>query len=50
MLGSEGYYEHLRDAAVRYDSRWVPYPFQDNLHALSTADKADCLAGLVDAH
>jgi len=49
ILGSDGYYEHRRDAAIQYGSHWVPYPFQDHLQALPGDVRTECLAGLVEA-
>ena len=48
-LEPDGWVEHVREAWVRLDSVWVPYPFQNNLHRLPAARRADCLAGLVSA-
>lgn len=42
-------HEHDRSSYVRVDSRWVPYPFQNNLRYLSPEDAYDCLVGLIDA-
>jgi protoporphyrinogen oxidase len=41
------YLEHQREAWVRYGSRWVPYPFQNNIRRLPPPDLARCFAGLV---
>lgn len=43
------YLEHQREAWVRYGSRWVPYPFQNNIRRLPPPDLARCFAGLVRA-
>ena len=42
-------HEHDRSSYVRVDSRWVPYPFQNNLRYLAPEDAYDCLVGLIDA-
>jgi protoporphyrinogen oxidase len=38
--------DHERSSYVRYDDRWVPYPFQNNLHHLPEAVRDECLEGL----
>jgi len=48
-LQPDGWVEHVREAWIRLDGMWVPYPFQNNLHRLPAARRADCLAGLVSA-
>jgi protoporphyrinogen oxidase len=47
-LGDE-VYEHDRSSYVRFDGRWVPYPFQNNLRYLDPAAALDCVLGLLDA-
>jgi protoporphyrinogen oxidase len=37
---------HERESWIRIKGRYVPYPFQNNLHRLDPADRADALAGL----
>jgi len=37
---------HERESWIWIDGRFVPYPFQNNLHRLSDRDCADALAGL----
>ena len=46
MLPREEWIEHERHAFVRVMQRWVPYPFQNNIHHLPEAECAECLAGL----
>jgi len=41
--------EHEREAWIHVHGRFVPYPFQYNLHHLPTAVRDACLAGLRDA-
>ena len=41
--------KHKRGSHVYLDGRYVPYPFQLNLHRLSPAHQLRCLDGLVDA-
>lgn len=41
--------EHERSSYVLVGDRWVPYPFQNNLHHLGPEDAYDCLLGLIQA-
>lgn len=34
---------------VRFNHKWVPYPFQNNIAALEPEEKVKCLEGLIDA-
>jgi protoporphyrinogen oxidase len=47
-LGRE-WLEHEREAWVWFRDRFVPYPFQNNLHRLDAADVEPALAGLEEA-
>ena len=47
LLG-DAWLEHVREAWVRMRSRWVPYPFQNNMWRLPEDDLVACLRGLVD--
>ena len=49
-LGPDGWIEHRRESWIRFKNRWVPYPFQLNLHRLDPADRDRCLAGLQAAN
>ncbi len=40
---------HERSSYVRFDARWVPYPFQNNLRYLPEEVTAECLEGLAEA-
>ena len=40
---------HDRSSYVRFDDRWVPYPFQNNLRYLPEEVISDCLEGLATA-
>jgi protoporphyrinogen oxidase len=40
---------HDRSSYVRFDDRWVPYPFQNNLRYLPKDLVAECLEGLAAA-
>lgn len=42
-------YEHERSSYVRFDGRWIPYPFQNNLGYLDPEVAYECLIGLADA-
>ena len=42
-------YSHDRSSYVRFDDRWVPYPFQNNLRYLPGEVAYECLLGLVEA-
>ena len=41
--------EHERSSYVRFDGRWVPYPFQNNLRYLAPQEAYECLVGLIEA-
>ncbi|KAK6189445.1 hypothetical protein LQW54_013265 [Pestalotiopsis sp. IQ-011] len=49
LPGEEDWCRHQRISYIRYKGRWVPYPFQNNLSALSVDDQVTCLGGLIDA-
>lgn len=42
-------YHHDRSSYVRFNDRWVPYPFQNNLRHLPPAEAYECVEGLIDA-
>jgi UDP-galactopyranose mutase len=42
-------WHHDRSSYVRFDDRWIPYPFQHNLRHLPPEVTYDCLLGLIDA-
>lgn len=44
-LGPEGWLTHERESWVRMRNRWIPYPFQYNLHRLASEDRKRCLEG-----
>jgi len=48
-LGPSGWFEHERESWVRLLNTWVPYPFQNNIHRLPPEERADCIAGLIEA-
>jgi protoporphyrinogen oxidase len=44
------WYHHQRISYVRYKGAWVPYPFQNNIAALTDKDdQVKCLEGMIDA-
>ncbi|MGH7143041.1 MAG: protoporphyrinogen/coproporphyrinogen oxidase [Planctomycetota bacterium] len=45
-LGDKGWYTHQRESWVWLQKRFVPYPFQNNIHRLDLDDRDACLAGL----
>ena len=49
LLGVDGWLYHDRESWVWIRDRFVPYPFQLNLHRLPEADRAACLRGLEEA-
>jgi protoporphyrinogen oxidase len=49
LLGADGWLYHERESWVWLRSRFVPYPFQLNLHRLPEADQARCVRGLITA-
>lgn len=34
---------------IRFDGKWVPYPFQNNIAVLPTEEKAKCMDSLIEA-
>lgn len=48
-LGPEGWYTHQRESWVWIKKRFVPYPFQNNLHRLDPEDRWACVEGLLEA-
>ena len=48
FLGSDGWLHHERESWVWIRDRFVPYPFQNNIHHLPKADLDKCLQGLVE--
>ncbi|MFN2525865.1 MAG: NAD(P)/FAD-dependent oxidoreductase [Actinomycetota bacterium] len=47
-MGDEVYH-HERSSYIRFDDRWVPYPFQNNLRYLPEEVAYECLLGLIEA-
>ena len=47
-MGDEVYH-HERSSYVRFDDRWVPYPFQNNLRHLPPEVAYECVTGLIEA-
>lgn len=46
---AEDWYEHQRVSYVRYEGRWVPYPFQNNISVLPKEEQVKCIGSLIDA-
>jgi protoporphyrinogen oxidase len=44
------YCEHQREAWIRLKSRWIPYPFQNNIRHLPPEDVHACLVGLAQVY
>src|SRR4029078_5515526 len=49
LLGADGWLVHDRESWVWLRDRFVPYPFQLNLHRLADDDRDACLRGLEEA-
>ena len=49
LLGVDGWYYHDRESWVWLKERFVPYPFQLNLHRLPEDDLWTCVRGLISA-
>jgi protoporphyrinogen oxidase len=48
-LGKDGWYEHERSSWIWIKNRFVPYPFQNNIHRLEAQDSLMCLEGMREA-
>ena len=48
-LGADGWLTHQRESWVWIRNRFVPYPFQNNLHRLDPAERLQCVRGLWEA-
>jgi protoporphyrinogen oxidase len=49
LIGEDGWYRHERESWVWVRGRFVPYPFQLNVHRLPEEDAGRALAGLIGA-
>jgi len=49
LLWASGWLHHERESWIRALDRWVPYPFQNNIHHLPPEVCARCLEGLISA-
>ena len=47
FLSTEGWFNHQRESWVWIRDRFVPYPFQNNIHHLPADELNHCLQGLV---
>lgn len=45
-LGKDGWLYHARESWIWIKNRFVPYPFQNNLHRLDPEDRDRCVEGL----
>lgn len=48
FLGTDGWLNHQRESWVWMRDRFIPYPFQNNIHRLPADDLDKCLQGLVE--
>ncbi len=48
-LGKDGWLHHVRESWVWMRDRFIPYPFQYNLHRLPKEEKWTCVQGLLKA-
>ena len=48
-LGKDGWFNHERESWIWIKNRFVPYPFQLNLHRLDPEDRDRCVRGLREA-
>lgn len=48
FLGKDGWLHHQRESWVWMRDRFIPYPFQNNIHRLPPEDLDKCLQGLVE--
>ncbi len=48
-LGKDDWLSHVRESWIWIRNRFVPYPFQNNLHRLDPEDCWRCVEGLLDA-
>ena len=42
-------FHHERSSYIRFQDRWVPYPFQNNLRYLPPEPAYECILGLIEA-
>lgn len=47
-MGDEVFH-HERSSYIRFEDRWVPYPFQNNLRYLPPEVAYECILGLIEA-
>jgi protoporphyrinogen oxidase len=47
-LGQDGWLHHQRESWIWMRDRFIPYPFQYNLHRLPPAEQWDCVRGLLE--
>jgi len=44
------WFDHQRESWVWMQDRWIPYPFQNNIHRLPTEVMKECLNGLIEIY
>jgi len=49
-LGTDGWLHHQRESWVWIRDRFIPYPFQNNVHRLPPDDLYKCLEGLLEVN
>jgi len=49
-LGEDGWFNHERESWVWLLDRFVPYPFQNNIHRLPIEARWKCLQGLIELY
>jgi protoporphyrinogen oxidase len=47
-LGKDGWLHHQRESWIWMRDRFIPYPFQYNLHRLPAAEQWECVRGLLE--
>jgi len=50
LLGKDGWWYHERESWIWIRERFVPYPFQNNIHRLPEREKWQCLQGLIELY
>jgi len=48
-LGKDGWLHHVRESWIWMRGRFIPYPFQYNLHRLPPDERWECARGLLEA-
>ncbi|GAB4146525.1 MAG: FAD-dependent oxidoreductase [Planctomycetota bacterium] len=48
--GEQGTVRTVRNTKIRWHDRWVPYPFENGVGALTPEANVECMAGYIEAH